>query len=340
MNWQSKKILITGGAGFIGSNLAKKLFLTGAEVTILDNFSRANVRKNIKWLEAGGGKLNVIEADIRDKAKIDEAVKGMEYIFHEAAQVAVTDSVNDPLTDFDVNAGGTLNILDGMRQYSPEAVFLFASTNKVYGGLERFAVKEKDNKYFFSDTSLINGVTEEVNLDFHSPYGCSKGSADQYVRDFSRIYGLKTLVFRQSCIYGPRQWGTEDQGWVFHFLRLAYGKELIKIYGDGKQVRDLLYIDDLLRAYEMAIDCIDKTSGHIYNIGGGIQNSVSLLEAIEIMKGKLGIAIPYEMYPWRPGDQRVFVSDTTKAQTDFGWSPQVSVPDGIERLLEWVKEIN
>lgn len=340
MNWNNKNVLITGGAGFIGSNLAKYLLLNKANVTIFDNFSRNNVEKNIPWLENIGGSLQVIRGDVRDELSVTKVVQGKDFIFHEAAQVAVTDSVTNPIEDFEVNARGTLNLLNSMRQFSPDAVFIFASTNKVYGGLEEFRVEENNGRYSFSDEELLEGVSEKINLDFHSPYGCSKGSADQYVRDFSRIYGLKTLVFRQSCIYGERQWGTEDQGWVFHFLKTAFQKETIKIFGDGKQVRDLLYIDDLLRAYEMAIDNLETTSGRIYNVGGGLVNSVSLIEALDVIESILQFKVKTEFFPWRPGDQKVFISNNNLALNDFGWSPQVSVKEGIEKLYTWVQELS
>lgn len=340
MNWNSKNVLITGGAGFIGSNLAKYLLSEGAVVSIFDNFSRSNVEKNIPWLERQGGQLKVVEGDIRDNLAVIEASKNKEFVFHEAAQVAVTDSVEDPQMDFEINAKGTLNVLNAVRLNSPDSVFVYASTNKVYGGLERFKVSELNGRYAFSDEILRNGVSEEINLDFHSPYGCSKGSADQYVRDFSRIYGLKTLVFRQSCIYGPRQWGTEDQGWVFHFLKLAYQGSLLKIFGDGKQVRDLLFIDDLISAYEKAIENIDQTAGQVYNVGGGNDNAVSLLDAIRIIESELGIKVQSEFHPWRPGDQKVYISDYTKAYSEFGWRPEVTVAKGLTKLLDWVKEIS
>lgn len=339
MNWNNKNILITGGAGFIGSNLAKYLLKNKANITIFDNFSRLNVEKNIPWLEETGGNLEIIRGDVKDKSAIDNVVKGKDFIFHEAAQVAVTDSVANPIEDFEVNARGTLNVLNSMRLHSPDSVFVFASTNKVYGGLEDFNVEEKDGRYAFSDESLLEGVSEEVNLDFHSPYGCSKGSADQYVRDFSRIYGLKTIVFRQSCIYGPRQWGTEDQGWVFHFLKTASQKDTIKIFGDGKQVRDLLFIDDLIRAYEKAIENLEVTTGQIYNVGGGLVNSVSLLEALTIIETIFQSKVKTEFFQWRPGDQKVFISNNNKATKDFGWTPEVNVKAGMEKLYKWVQEL-
>jgi len=339
MNWKNKKILVTGGAGFIGSNLTHHLLKEGAEVTILDNLSRQNVAKNLAWLQDFSSKLKFIEADIRSSEDLDDAVKDKDIIFHEAAQVAVTDSVEDPILDFEINARGSLNLLESIRKYNPKAISVYASTNKVYGGLENFTVIEEKNRYAFSDTSLIQGVSEKTNLDFHSPYGCSKGTADQYFIDYARIYNLKTLVFRQSCIYGPRQWGTEDQGWIFHFLKLAYQKNTLKIFGNGKQVRDLLYIDDLINAYELAITNIEKTSGQAYNIGGGLKNSVSLLEAIDAISRILNSEVKTEFFEPRPGDQKVFISDNSKALKDFSWSPEVSVSQGLERLLEWVKQI-
>lgn len=339
MNWKNKKILVTGGAGFIGSNLTHHLLKEGAEVTILDNLSRQNVAKNLAWLQDFSSKLKFIEADIRSSEDLDDAVKDKDIIFHEAAQVAVTDSVEDPILDFEINARGSLNLLESIRKYNPKAISFYASTNKVYGGLENFTVIEEKNRYAFSDTSLIQGVSEKTNLDFHSPYGCSKGTADQYFIDYARIYNLKTLVFRQSCIYGPRQWGTEDQGWIFHFLKLAYQKNTLKIFGNGKQVRDLLYIDDLINAYELAITNIEKTSGQAYNIGGGLKNSVSLLEAIDAISRILNSEVKTEFFEPRPGDQKVFISDNSKALKDFSWSPEVSVSQGLERLLEWVKQI-
>jgi CDP-paratose 2-epimerase len=340
MNWKSKKVLITGGAGFIGSNLAKYLMESGAEVVIFDNLSRKNVEKNLEWLKSCFQDLKFINGDVRELADLEKAAKSVDMVFHEAAQVAVTDSVSDPLIDFDINASGTLNMLEAVRKVAPEAIVVYASTNKVYGGLEHLDVVEDGDRYKFADPLYQNGVSESVNLDFHSPYGCSKGSADQYVRDYARIYGMKTLVFRQSCIYGPRQWGTEDQGWVFHFLKESYLGSTLKIYGDGKQVRDLLFIDDLIKGYEMAIENIEQTQGQVYNMGGGQTNSVSLLQAIEIMDQLLGEKIKYKFYDWRPGDQRVFISDNSKAQAEFSWKPETDIKSGFEKMLGWVKEIN
>lgn len=338
MNWKNKNVLITGGAGFIGSNLTNHLLKEGAVVTILDNFSRQNVTKNIDWLKSHYPNLSVLEADIREISKIEKTVVNKDVVFHEAAQVAVTDSVADPVSDFEINARGSLNVLESIRKHNPEAIAVYASTNKVYGGLEHFPVGEQDERYVFTDESLLQGVSEGTNLDFHSPYGCSKGTADQYFVDYGRIYDMKTLVFRQSCIYGPRQWGTEDQGWIFHFLKLAYQKQPIKIFGNGKQVRDLLYIDDLINAYEMAISDIDNTFGQAYNVGGGLANSVSLLEAIQMISELLGHEVETKFFDPRPGDQKVFISDNTKAKDNFGWAPKVDVPTGLEKMLEWVRE--
>ena len=340
MEWKSKKVLITGGAGFIGSNLAKSLIDNGAEVLILDNLSRKNVEKNLNWLKEISPNLQFINADVRNIEELEKAVEGVDVVFHEAAQVAVTDSVNDPLTDFAINAQGTLNLLEAVRKISPNAIFVYASTNKVYGGLEYLDVAEDGDRYKFEDNRFQKGVSEHVNLDFHSPYGCSKGSADQYVRDYARIYGMKTIVFRQSCIYGPRQWGTEDQGWVFHFIKEAYFGNKLKIYGDGKQVRDLLYIGDLIKCYEMAIENIENTRGGVYNVGGGLQNSVSLLQAISIINGLLDKQIEYDFHDWRPGDQKVFISDNSKANSEFGWKPETDVKLGFQNMLKWVKEID
>lgn len=339
MDWKKHNILITGGSGFIGSNLANYLLKKGADVTIYDNFSRDNVRKNLKWLRSKYVNFKVVNADIRDEVALAKAVKKKTIIFHEAAQVAVTSSVDDPINDFDINARGSLNLLESIRKYSPDAIAIYASTNKVYGGLEDYEVVEKKGRYVFADSKLAAGISEKENLDFHSPYGCSKGTADQYFRDYNRIFGLKTIVFRQSCIYGPRQWGTEDQGWVFHFLKLAYQKQTLKIFGDGKQVRDLLFINDLIKAYEMSIENISKTSGQIYNVGGGLVNSVSLIEAISTIEKIIKRTVKTEFLDWRPGDQKVFISNNSKAQKDFGWTPDTTVKAGMVELMDWVKEI-
>ncbi len=317
-----KKILITGGAGFIGTNLAAYLLKKGKRVRIFDNLSREGTKENLKWLKTLKGNLEVIIADIRDDKKVREVVKNVDVIYHLAAQVAVTSSVTDPKEDFEINALGTLNLLEAMRKFSPESILIFASTNKVYGELY------KNSKF---------AVAEDQILDFYSPYGCSKGAADQYVRDYSRIYGLKTIVFRQSCIYGLHQFGTIEQGWVAHFAISGLKGRSITIYGDGKQVRDVLDIDDLIKAFQLSLKNIARTKGEIYNIGGGRENSISLLKLIAKLEKLIGKKIPYAFANWRPGDQKIYISDIKKAKKDFGWSPKIKVDEGLKRLLNWIK---
>ena len=331
------KILITGGAGFIGTNLAESLLIKGGEVIILDNLSRPGSEKNLAWLKSKfDRKFDFIQADIRNFNSVSKAITGVSTVYHLAAQVAVTSSVTDPQTDFQINAAGTLNILEAIRKNCPEAVLIFSSTNKVYGELTHLTVSEKDNRYLIPD--LPGGVSEKMNLDFHSPYGCSKGAADQYVRDYSRIYGLKTVVFRQSCIYGPHQMGNEDQGWVAYLTLCALQDKEITIYGDGKQVRDVLFVDDLISAFELARVQAEKISGGVYNIGGGKENVLSLLELIDWLKKELNKEIKHKFDAWRPGDQKVYVSDIQKAKENLGWKPSVSKKEGLEKLLFWLRK--
>jgi len=272
------KILITGGAGFIGSNLAAHYLRLGHDVTLYDNLSRKNVQENIAWLESiNKAQLTVLEKDVRDFDSLKTAVKGMEVIFHEAGQTAVTTSLVDPRHDFEVNAWGSFNVLEAVRTENPSAIVFFASTNKVYGGLPDVKLALQGDRYVSTE---IDGISEARPLDFHSPYGCSKGTADQYIRDYSRSYNLKTVVFRQSCIYGEHQFGVEDQGWVAHFAAQTIKNLPISIFGDGKQVRDLLFIDDLVRGYDQALQNIAKTSGEVFNMGGGVANTASLIEVI------------------------------------------------------------
>ena len=277
------RILITGGAGFIGANLASRGIQDGHEVIVLDNLSRSGTDWNYKWLQSSG-KFEFLKLDIVDFASLSKMfeIKKFDVVFHQAAQVAVTSSVENPRKDFELNALGTFNLLEAIRLSGQNPVFVFASTNKVYGSLSKFEIIEQNGKYAFQD--LPNGVPEEVTLDFYSPYGCSKGAADQYVIDYNRIYGLKTIVFRQSCIYGPRQMGIEDQGWVAWFCICALLGHPISIYGDGKQVRDVLYIDDLVDLYFKAIEIEPKLKTRAFNVGGGISNSVSLLEVINLLE--------------------------------------------------------
>ena len=332
------RVLVTGGAGFIGSNLSHRLLSQGHEVVIYDNLSRKGAEKNLAWLRENHGEgFSLVQADVRDYPTLLRAVQGCEMIYHLAAQVAVTWSVSDPREDFEINALGTLNVLEAARSNNPPPLVLFTSTNKVYGGMEEHQVVEQETRHAYA--SLPQGVSEAQPLDFHSPYGCSKGAADQYVRDYARIYGLKTVVLRMSCIYGPRQFGVEDQGWVAHFLISSVLGRPITIYGDGKQVRDILYVDDLLAALQGAMERIDVSAGQVYNIGGGPKNTMSVwTEFHQLLRELLGREVQVGYDDWRPGDQLVYVSDTSKAQRELGWKPQTSVKEGIEKLFHWVVE--
>lgn len=333
----AKNILVTGGAGFIGSNYVDRLLKRGEQVTIFDNLSRAGATRNLDWLEKTYGKnaFRLVIGDVRNTQAIQSTARDADIIVHLAAQVAVTTSVTDPRTDFEINALGTFNVLEAARLAGREPVVLYASTNKVYGGMEDAAVIEQGGRYAYAD--YPHGVPETRSLDFHSPYGCSKGSGDQYVRDYSRIYGLRSVVFRQSCIYGLRQFGIEDQGWVAWFVIAAVKGLPITIYGDGKQVRDILFIDDLLDAYDLAIADIDTASGEAFNVGGGPLFTISIWQEFGSMLEKLlGKPIPTASGDWRPGDQRVYISDIRKADSKLGWKPKVGVEEGVKRLFEWV----
>jgi CDP-paratose 2-epimerase len=331
-----RKMIVTGGAGFIGYHAAVHYARAGWHVTVFDDLSRRGSGINF---DALGELPNVdrIRGDVRsrdDLAKAFRAVGEVDAVLHLAAQVAVTTSVVDPRHDFDVNAFGTFNTLEATREHAPGASFVYASTNKVYGGLEHHHVVERDGRWDFADLSL--GVSEAEPLDFHSPYGCSKGSADQYVRDYSRIYGLRSFVVRQSCIYGTHQFGVEDQGWVAWFAIAAVLGLPTSIYGDGKQVRDLLWVEDLLALYDA---CIERGEpGAIYNAGGGPANRCSILELVDMLGDILGRDVSYEMSDWRPGDQRVFYSDNAKAAGELGWRPCVGVQEGVHQLTSWVRE--
>lgn len=328
-------VLITGGAGFVGSHLASHYLGQGWTVRVLDNLSRAGVEKNLDWLKKQpGGKLDVVVDDIRSRGAVEKAVDGADLICHLAAQVAVTHSVTDPRTDFDVNVGGTINLLEAARQSARKPVVFYTSTNKVYGALEDVKVVQEGQRY--TAPNLAAGVTESHTLDFHSPYGCSKGAADQYVRDYARLYGLRTVVFRMSCIYGTRQFGNEDQGWVAHFTIAAALRRPVTVYGDGRQVRDILYISDLVRAFELAAAKIDRTAGHIYNIGGGPGRTISLLELVERLGWLTGHQLSLAYQATRSGDQPFYVSGIDKASREFGWQPAVSVEEGVDSLYKWV----
>jgi len=335
----AKKILITGGAGFIGSNYAYRRIMIGDDVTIYDNLSRNGARENLKWISSKiqGKSLEFNEGDVRNYEKLKIAAQGMDVIIHLAAQVAVTSSVTDPQLDFNVNAAGTFNVLEAARFCGEKPLVIYASTNKVYGEIKDITVVEEEMRYTFKD--LHAGVSETQLLDFHSPYGCSKGCGDQYVKDYSRIYNIPTVVFRQSCIYGKRQFGIEDQGWVAWFVIAAVMGKPITIYGDGKQVRDLLYIDDLMDAYDMAIDRKETARGLIFNVGGGNNNSVSIWREFgPILENIHGKEIPVDFQEWRPGDQKIYISDISKIRSDFGWSPKIGVEKGLSLLYQWVAE--
>ena len=330
-------ILITGGAGFVGSNAVAHFLAQGRRVVALDNLGRRGTDKNLAWLRGLGGDLVVSRTDIRDAVAVAAAFRDhpdIEAVLHLAAQTAVTTSVEAPREDFESNALGTFNVLEAARHLPRLKALLYASTNKVYGGLADVAVVERDSRYAYRDCP--DGIAEDRPLDFHSPYGCSKGAGDQYVVDYARIYGLPTVVFRQCTIYGPRQLGVEDQGWVAWFCIAAVLGKPLTIYGDGKQVRDILHVSDLLALYERAIERIDRIKGQVYNVGGGPANTLSLLELVARIEERLQRRLELRFADWRPGDQRVFVANIAKAARDLDWQPQVGVEEGVEALLAWV----
>lgn len=329
--------LITGGAGFVGSNLADALLSAGEKVIVADNFSRAGVQHNANWLrEKHGSRVRIEKVDIRDAERVRLLVGEAQRVYHLAAQVAVTTSLDDPVLDFQTNLQGTFNILEAARGMLNPPPVLFTSTNKVYGAMEKVSVELDGDLYRYADGR--RGITETAPLDFHSPYGCSKGAADQYVRDYSRIFGLPTMVFRMSCIYGTRQFGTEDQGWVAHFARSLLGGEPITVYGDGCQVRDILWVDDLVQAMLAAMERIDDVSGEVLNVGGGAENAVSVRGVIDRLMEVTGLEVPVHRADWRPGDQRVYVSDTARAEEVLGWKPETAWEEGLEKLVEWLRE--
>lgn len=337
----TKKIFISGGAGFIGSNLANFYLNKGYKVTVFDNLSRKGTEKNLKWLKNHKNKrdFKFVKGDVTDTKKLNKILINFDIVYHLAGQVAVTTSIVDPRSDFEINALGTINMLEAFRLKSKKAIFIYSSTNKVYGDLEDLNCVIKNKKYVFKNKDFINGISESRGIDFHSPYGCSKGAGDQYVRDYGRIYKLKTVVFRQSCIYGQRQFGNEDQGWVMHFVKSSLDRKALTIYGDGMQVRDILFVDDLIEAYDLAIRRIKVASGQIYNIGGGVKNSTSLLEFIELLQSSSKEKIKYKFLNWREGDQKVYISDNSKLKKELGWVPKTSKESGIAKLITWAKTI-
>ena len=338
-NGKSKPILITGGAGFVGSNLAHRLLSNGHRVRLLDNLSRAGVERNLRWLiETHGDLVDIEVPDVRNLSIVKQAVKDASQIFHFAAQVAVTSSLVDPIEDFEINARGTLNLLEAIRAVDNPPPLIFTSTNKVYGNLAELQFIKQANRYApLDDVIRERGINESRALDFHSPYGCSKGAADQYVTDYARTYQLPALVFRMSCIYGPHQYGNEDQGWVAHFVIRSMSGKPITIYGDGMQVRDILFIDDLVDAFLLAQQHMQKLAGNAFNIGGGPTNSISLLELLDLLGEVHGGDLSVRFEDWRAADQRYYVADTSKFRGLTGWQPRVPVHEGVRRLYEWIR---
>jgi CDP-paratose 2-epimerase len=337
---QKCPVLITGGAGFIGTNLADRLMSSGCPVLIYDNLSRRGSEINLDWLARKHGALLHAEvADVRDSAALRAAVREAKAVVHFAAQVAVTDSVVNPRNDFEVNAAGTLNVLEAIRATPSRPPLIFTSTNKVYGAMPDLELKKGSGGYCPVEGRIANGgISEQRPLDFCSPYGCSKGTADQYVLDYARTFGLRSAVFRMSCIYGPHQFGTEDQGWIAHFLLRAREGKPITIYGDGSQVRDVLYVDDLVEAFLLALHLIKDISGRAFNIGGGPSNTLTLLQLVQQIIELQGSACPVRFDHWRHGDQRYFVSDTREFHRATGWTPRVNVREGVAILYRWLED--
>ena len=337
---RSGKILITGGAGFIGTNLAHRLLSEGRHVILYDNLSREGVEANWAWLRGThGDRAELEQADVRDARRLKELVRSASQIFHFAAQVAVTTSLEDPSTDFEVNARGTLNLLEAVRESANPPPLIFTSTNKVYGDLHDVPLDREGGRYMPSERyAQAYGFCEARPLDFHSPYGCSKGAAEQYVLDYAHTFRIPTAVFRMSCIYGPHQFGNEDQGWVAHFLIHAIESKAITIYGDGRQVRDILFVEDLVDAFLLAQKNIGSISGQAFNIGGGPNNTISLLELLTVIEELDHQAPNVRFEDWRPADQLYYVSDVRKFSLATGWRPRVTVREGIARLYEWLVE--
>jgi CDP-paratose 2-epimerase len=336
----ARATLITGGAGFIGANLAHRLLAARRPVILLDDLSRKGVARNLEWLrQLHRDQVRFVHADIRDVDAVARAVSGASQIYHFAAQVAVTTSLTDPRSDFEVNASGTLNILEAIRQQKRAIPLVYTSTNKVYGRLAHIPLCLAGDRYEPEDEEIRrHGLSESQPLDFHSPYGCSKGAADQYVLDFARSYLLPAAVFRMSCVYGPRQFGTEDQGWVAHFLLQGLREDAITIYGDGRQVRDILFVGDLVDALLLAQQHMPRIRGQAFNMGGGPSNTVSLLKLIELIADLDGRSPEASFQPWRVGDQKYYVSDTRRFSEATGWKARTPVHQGVQRLRQWLLE--
>jgi CDP-paratose 2-epimerase len=335
-----RPVLITGGSGFVGTNLAHRLCAAGEHVLLYDNLSRAGVEQNAAWLcETHGDLVQVENGDVRDATALTVAVRSASAVYHLAAQVAVTSSLTGPIEDFEINARGTLNLLEAARGMTTPPPVIFTSTNKVYGHLDEVELRLNGTRYEPVDEHVRRlGISEAQPLDFYSPYGCSKGAADQYIVDYARTFGLPGVVFRMSCIYGPHQFGTEDQGWVAHFLIQAMNGGPITLYGDGKQVRDILFVEDLIDALLLARKNIRSLSGQVFNLGGGPANTTSLLEILDWIAELDGAAPDVSWGNWRPGDQRYYVSNFAKFQAATGWQPKVAMRDGVQRLHEWLRE--
>lgn len=339
-NKADRTILITGGAGFIGSNLAERLLgEPDTRVRIFDNFSRKGVAHNVKWLRSlpGSKQLEIVKGDVRDSKAVRQAVADVSEIYHLAAQVAVTTSVENPRNDFEVNVLGTFQVLEAARLSGNKPFILFTSTNKVYGSLKRLTV-EVDGTHYRASSRSFHGVNEQEPLDFHSPYGCSKGAADQYVHDYGRIYEMPTVVFRMSCIAGPRQFGNEDQGWVAHFLYSALRGAPITVYGDGYQVRDILHVHDLVDAMLATRNAIERTRSHVFNLGGGLERSVSVIEMLKEIEHKTKRSLQLDFSYVRPGDQPLYISDTAKIEQYTGWRPRRSLAQILDSIYQfWVQ---
>lgn len=335
------KLLITGGCGFLGSNLAAEALRRGDELLIFDNLSRQGANENLAWLR-GQGAFRHVHGDIRNLNDVIRVVEEFrpEAVFHLAGQVAMTTSIANPRLDFEINVLGSFNLLEAVRLFAPQAAVIYSSTNKVYGDLEQYAYQETSTRYECVDRP--QGFDEQTPLDFHSPYGCSKGAADQYMLDYARIFGLRTMVFRHSSMYGGRQFATYDQGWVGWFCQKAAeaargDKAPFTISGTGKQVRDVLHAEDMVRLYFAAVERVDSAVGQAFNIGGGMKNSLSLLEMFALLESLVGVSLEFKRLPPRESDQRVFVADISKAARLLNWQPLVSNQDGVGRMLEWVR---
>lgn len=335
-------LLVTGGCGFLGSNLAAHAIKEGYKVTVFDNLSRFGSEKNLEWLKTLDD-FEYVHGDIRNKNDVETIIRNeFDAVFHLAGQVAMTTSIDNPYKDFEINAGGTVNLLDSIRKYSKDTAVFYSSTNKVYGDLEQYNYKETDKRYICEE--FANGFTEDVPLDFRSPYGCSKGSADQYMLDYHRTFGLKTTVFRHSSMYGSRQFATYDQGWIGWFCQKAVEKfkdsnsNKFTISGNGKQVRDILHASDIISLYFTALQNTDKVCGNAYNIGGSMAQSLSLLELFDMLNQMLGIKMEYTQLPVRASDQKVFVADIKKISEHIGWFPKTDTKTGIENMINWVRK--